>query len=187
MVIFLTVQEPVAGRSSCRRRSSCRMQSSEEATDVNATTDVSEDALICFIENSTESWILDSGTSLHDTYSTKMMKNIRTGNFGKVRLADHRTLDITGLGDIDIKTSMGTTWTLRDVRVIPSLKKMLIYAGQLDDQRYRIILGDGQWKVVKQNIVIAKGKKKGTLYMVEVPDDEVNAVTRLKNGGFRVL
>ncbi|KAI3667008.1 hypothetical protein L6452_42050 [Arctium lappa] len=45
-----------------------------------------------------------------------MMKNLRTGNFGKVRLADHRTLDITGIGDRDIKISLGTTWTLKDVR-----------------------------------------------------------------------
>ncbi|KAJ9548930.1 hypothetical protein OSB04_021473 [Centaurea solstitialis] len=145
--------------------------------EVNAATDDSEDALVCCIETSAESWILDSGASFHATYNMKMVKNLRTGKLGRVRLADHRTLDITGIGDVDIKTSLGTTWTLKDVRVIPSLKKMLISAGQLDDQGYWTTFGGGQWKVVKENLVIARGKKRGTLYMVEIPDDEVNAVT----------
>ena len=58
-----------------------------------------------------------------------------------------------------------------------SLKKMLTSARQLDDQGYWVTFGDGKWKVVKTNLVIARGKKRGNLYMVEVPNDEVNAVT----------
>ena len=96
--------------------------------EVNATTDDSEDTFICCVENSVEYWILDSGASFHATYNMKIIKNLRIGNFGKVRLVDHCTLDIIGIGDIDVKTSLGTTWTLRDVWVIPSLKKMLISA-----------------------------------------------------------
>lgn len=157
-------------------RNQCPKQS-DGNREVNAATDDSEEALICCVENSAESWIMDSGASFHATFSTKMMKNLRTGNFGKVRLADHRTLDITGIGDTYIKTSLGTTWTLKDVRVIPSLKKMLISTGQLDDQGFKIAFGEGQWKVVKENLVIARGKKRGTLYMVDVPDSEMNAVT----------
>ncbi|KAJ9542688.1 hypothetical protein OSB04_029194 [Centaurea solstitialis] len=58
-----------------------------------------------------KSWILDCGASFHATYNTKMVKNLRTGKLGKVRLVDHRTLDITGICDVDIKTSFGTTTT----------------------------------------------------------------------------
>ena len=148
-----------------------------EKKEVNATISDSDDVLICCVENSAESWIMDSGASFHATFNTKTMKNLRTGNFGKVRLADNHTLDITGIGDVDLKTPLGTTWTLKNVRVIPSLKKMLISIGQLDDQGFDVTFGGGQWKVVKGNLVIARGKKKGSLYMVEVSDDEVNAVT----------
>ncbi|GJU36784.1 hypothetical protein Tco_1185138 [Tanacetum coccineum] len=35
---------------------------------------------------------------------------------GKVRLADDKTLDIAGVGDVVLKTSFGTSWTLKDVR-----------------------------------------------------------------------
>ncbi|KAJ0726248.1 putative RNA-directed DNA polymerase [Helianthus annuus] len=146
--------------------------------EVNATTaSDSEDALICCVENTVEDWIMDSGASFHATSSTKKMKNLRTGNFGKVRLANNHSLDITGIGDIDLKTPLGTVWTLKNVRVIPGLKRMLISIGQLDDQGYDVHFGRGQWKVVKGSMVIARGKKRGTLYMVEVPTDGVNAVS----------
>ncbi|KAJ0942050.1 putative RNA-directed DNA polymerase [Helianthus annuus] len=120
---------------------------------------------------------MDSGASFHATSSTKKMKNLRTGKFGKVRLANNHSLDITGFGDIDLKTPLGTIWTLKNVRVIPGLKRMLISIGQLNDQGYDVHFGRGQWKVVKGSMVIARGKKRGTLYMVEVPTDGVNAVS----------
>jgi len=120
---------------------------------------------------------MDSGASFHATFSTKAMKNLRTYNFGKVRLANNHSLDITGIGDIDLKTPLGTNWTLKDVRVIPSLRKKLIFIGQLDDQGYDVTFGKGQWKVVKGSMVIARGKKRGTLYMVKVSTDGVNTVS----------
>ncbi|GKG51613.1 hypothetical protein Tco_0541997, partial [Tanacetum coccineum] len=48
---------------------------------------------------------------------------------GKVRLADDKTLDTAGVGDVVLKTSFGTSWTLKDVKYIPGLKKRLIFVG----------------------------------------------------------
>ncbi|KAD4889467.1 hypothetical protein E3N88_21540 [Mikania micrantha] len=150
----------------------------KEKKEVNAATECSEDeALICCVENTAESWIMDLGASFHATFSTKRMKNLKTGNFGKVRLANNQTLDITGKGDIDLRTSLGTIWTLTDVRVIPDLRKMLISIGKLDDEGLEVHFGGGQWKVVKGNLVISRGKKRGSLYMVEDLAGDVNAVT----------
>ncbi|KAJ0916719.1 putative RNA-directed DNA polymerase [Helianthus annuus] len=106
-----------------------------------------------------------------------MVKNLRTGNFAKVRLADDQMLDITGIGDADLKTSLGTIWTLKNVRVIPNLRRKLISVGKLDDEGFNVHFGGGQWKVIKGNLVIAKGKKQGTLYMAEVSAEGVHAMT----------
>lgn len=38
-------------------------------------------------------WI--SGAFFHATFSTEKMKNLRTGNFGKVRSVNNQSLDIT--------------------------------------------------------------------------------------------
>ncbi|KAI3784421.1 hypothetical protein L1987_43520 [Smallanthus sonchifolius] len=136
-----------------------------------------DETLICCVESSVESWIMDSGASFHAVSCPDMVRNLRTCNHGRVRLADDQILDITGIGDVDLKTSLGTNWTLENVRVIPNLRRKLISVGQLDDLGYDVTFGGGQWKVVKGNMVIAKGKKRGTLYMVEVPASGINAVT----------
>ena len=64
-------------------------------------------------------------------------------------LADNKILDITGVGDVSVKTTVGTNWILKDVKFIPDRKRMLISVGRLDDEGHRIEFGDGQWKVTK--------------------------------------
>ncbi|GJU52716.1 retrovirus-related pol polyprotein from transposon TNT 1-94 [Tanacetum coccineum] len=67
------------------------------------------------------------------------------------------------------------SWTLKDVRYIPGLKKRLISVGQLDEEGYHVGFEDQQWKVTKGSLVVARGNKRGSLYMVEVPSDRINA------------
>ncbi|KAJ0846181.1 putative RNA-directed DNA polymerase [Helianthus annuus] len=83
------------------------------------------------------------------------------------------------MGDLDLKTSVGS-WTLKDVRVIPSLKKQLISVGQLDEQGHEVKFRNGQWKVLKGNLVVARGKKRGSLYMVSLPSEGVTVPVQKK-------
>lgn len=83
------------------------------------------------------------------------MLNFRSGNFCKVCLADNESFEITSMGDINLKTFLGTIWTLKDIRFIHSLKRMLIFVRQLDDQEYCTIFKDGKWKIVKGSLVVA--------------------------------
>lgn len=45
-----------------------------------------------------------------------------------------KSLDIVGIGDVELTISLGTERTLNDARVIPNPKRKIIYVGQLDDQ-----------------------------------------------------
>jgi len=63
---------------------------------------------------------------------SKTLQNLVIGDFGMVRLADNKTLDAMGISDIMLKTPVGF-WTLKDVRVVPSLTKSLISVRQLDE------------------------------------------------------
>jgi len=103
---------------------------------------------------------------------SEALQNLVIGDFGKVRLADNITLDVTGMGDIVLKTSVGF-WTLKDVKIVPSLTKNLIYVRQLDEQEHEVKFGNQQWKVVKGNLVMARGRKRGSLYMVGLPSEGV--------------
>jgi len=58
---------------------------------------------------------MESGASFHTTPSKDLLSNYIFGRFGKVYLADGKSLDIVGRGDIDIKTSSGSLWTLYNV------------------------------------------------------------------------
>ncbi|KAD4179491.1 hypothetical protein E3N88_28082 [Mikania micrantha] len=59
------------------------------------------------------------------------------------------------------------------VRVIPRLETKLVFVGQLDEQGLDVKFGGGRWKVVKKSLVIAKGFKTRSLYLVLVPSGEV--------------
>ncbi|KAK1430235.1 hypothetical protein QVD17_12833 [Tagetes erecta] len=150
----------------CKQVGHFKNQCPNEKHEANTVEDSEDDdVLICSVENSVDSWVMDSGASFHATHSSEALQNLKEGDFGKVRLANDDVLDVTGMGDIDLVTSVGSKWTLKDVRVIPSLKKQLISVGQLDEQGHEVKFGNGQWKVVKGNLVIARGRKRGSLYM----------------------
>jgi hypothetical protein len=128
-----------------------------------------DDALILSVDGGVDSWVMDSGASFHAMHSGETMVNRKDGDFGKVRIANGRFLKVTGMGDVNLKTPMGTTWNLKNVRVIPGLKTKLISVGQLDEQGMEVKFGCGKWKVINGNLVVARGKKRGSLYMTEVP------------------
>ncbi|GKA95743.1 retrovirus-related pol polyprotein from transposon TNT 1-94, partial [Tanacetum coccineum] len=132
------------------------------------------DDTVCCIENTVEDRIMDSGASFHATFCKEELEMFRLRS-GKVRLADDKTLDIAGVKDVVLKTSFGTSWTLKDVRYIPGLKGRLISFGQLDKEGYHVGFGDQQWKVTKSSLLVAHRNKCGSLYMVEVPSDGINA------------
>nr|GEY55736.1 retrovirus-related Pol polyprotein from transposon TNT 1-94 [Tanacetum cinerariifolium] len=103
----------------------------------------SDDALVCCIENTIKDRIMDFGASFMLPIAKKSVRNVF------------------------LKTSFGTSWTLKDVRYIPSLKRRLISVGQLDEEGYHVCFRDQQWKFTKGSFVEARGNKHGSLYMVK--------------------
>ncbi|KAD3336468.1 hypothetical protein E3N88_31987 [Mikania micrantha] len=64
-----------------------------------ATKDVFEDDALILSENSVDSWVMDYGALFHATHSSELMKNLKIGDFGKVRLGNGEFLNVTGIGD----------------------------------------------------------------------------------------
>ncbi|KAL7584678.1 zinc finger BED domain-containing protein RICESLEEPER 2-like [Lactuca sativa] len=64
-----------------------------------------DDALICYVENSVESWVMGSGASCHACHNKEIMINLKPYS-NNVRLANGKILKITGIGDVALKTSM---------------------------------------------------------------------------------
>ncbi|GJW95497.1 putative reverse transcriptase domain-containing protein [Tanacetum coccineum] len=122
----------------------------------------SDDALVCCVKNTVEDRIMDFGASFHATYCKEELERFKLRS-GKVRLADDKTLDIAGVRDVVLKTSFGTSWTLKDVRYISGLNRRLISVGQLDKEGYHVGFRDQQWKITKGSLVVARRNKRGSL------------------------
>ncbi|GJS86807.1 putative RNA-directed DNA polymerase [Tanacetum coccineum] len=57
------------------------------------------------------------------------------------------------------------------------LERFKLRSGKLNEEGYHVGFGDQQWKVTKGSFVVARLNKRGSLYMVEVPSDRINAAT----------
>ena len=112
-----------------------------------------------------EAWVLDSGAAFHSCNNTEIMDLYTSGDFGKVCQADGEPLQIIGKGDVRVQAPNDTVIKLRDVRHISELKRNLISIGQLDDEGFVMTFGCSSWKLTKGAMVIARGKKEGTLYI----------------------
>ena len=78
------------------------------------------------------------------------------------RLGNDYACEIVGVGDVQLKFHS---------MVLPSREtcaKAHQGLGQLDDAGFSCVFGDSSWKITKGSLVVARGSKSGTLYMLHV-------------------
>ncbi|KAL2248697.1 UNVERIFIED_CONTAM: Retrovirus-related Pol polyprotein from transposon TNT 1-94 [Sesamum indicum] len=147
-------------------KSKCRAPKKEkEGRTANAATEEIADALLLSVSSSSDDWVVDSRASFHSCSNKDIMEPYTSGDFGLVCLADNKPLKIVEKGDVRIKSTNGSCWTLHDVRHIPGLKRNLISVGQLDGDGFHTTFGDAKWKISRGAMTLARGLKSGTLYM----------------------
>ena len=156
------------------------MKKEDDNKSTNAVLEEVQESLLLSVYSPLDSWVLDSGASFHTTPHQNILRNYVTGDYGVVYLADGEPLKIIGIGDVEIKLSNGSIWKLQQVRHVPELKKNLISVGQLDESGHSINFAGGMWKVSKGAMVLARGKKTGTLYMTSASGDTI-ATTEAEN------
>ena len=85
------------------------------------------------------------------------------GTSVKYTLLMNNLVRFVGKGLVKIKLN-GSVWELKNVRHIPDLTKNLISVGQLASDGYTTIFDGDHWKISKGAMIVARGKKNGTLY-----------------------
>ena len=85
---------------------------------------------------------------------------------------------VVGIGTICLETSNGTKLILKDVRHAPDIKLHLISTSKFDDNGYCTMLCDGQLRLTKGSLIVARSKKSSGLYWLQasVCNGLVNAV-----------
>ena len=77
-------------------------------------------------KNDSDAWILDSGCTMHVTPHKHYFEYLHTCNEGEVRLGDHSSLPIKGVGNIPFKMHVGKVRILQNVRWVPGLRRNLL-------------------------------------------------------------
>ena len=132
-----------------------------------------EDACLYTSSNNID-WILDSGASHHVTPSKDNFVTYNPGDYGRVHLGNNHFCKIVGVGDVQIRTKDGQDIFLKQVRHIPEMCMNLISVGQLDDDEWFKTFGNNSWKICKGAMVMARGPKIGTLYILKSTTEKSN-------------
>ncbi|KAH1030311.1 hypothetical protein J1N35_046175 [Gossypium stocksii] len=86
---------------------------------------------------------------------------------GVVCMGNDSSNKVIGIGTIKIRIHDGAIRTLSDVRYIPDLRKNLISLSILDLKGCKINIESSGIKVSRGSLILLKGKKTGSLYILE--------------------
>ncbi|CAL1406718.1 unnamed protein product [Linum trigynum] len=113
------------------------------------------------------SWVVDSGATIHVTSKREFFSSYTPGDFGVVRMGNGNLSKVIGKGEACLETMNGTKLLLKDVRHVPEMRLNLISVDKLDEEGYCNTFHNGQWKLTRGSLVLAKGKKLSKLYVTE--------------------
>jgi hypothetical protein len=126
---------------------------------------VLHDALIISLDNTIESWVVDSRASFHATPHRKVFQDYVQGDFGQVYLGDDEPCQIVGMGKVKIKKNNGNEWLLKEVIYIPYMSRNIISTGKMESEGCISIFTDKEWKFTKVSLLMEKGEKVGTFFL----------------------
>jgi hypothetical protein len=82
-------------------------------------------------------WVVDSAASFHVTSRRDLFSSYKEVDYGVVRMGDNGVYKISGIGDVNVKTSLECKVTLKNVRHVSDMRLHLISVGALDDDEYQ--------------------------------------------------
>ena len=112
-------------------------------------------------------WIIDSGASFHVTLHEGFFSSYQKGDFGMVKMGNHVTSKIVGIGEVTLMTKNGSKLVLTEVSHMPEMHLNLISTGKLDEARMTNQFSAERWNHSRESMVIARGKKEGSLYIMQ--------------------
>ena len=126
--------------------------------------------------------MIDSGASMHTTSRMEFFTSYMVGDFGIVKMDNEGIAKVVDIGDVCLETNNGTRLALKHVKHISDIRLNLISTSKLDDNGFGSIFSNDQWKLTKGAIVVVRGNKSSTLYLlyVKLSKDVINAVENVR-------
>ncbi|VFQ98154.1 unnamed protein product [Cuscuta campestris] len=105
------------------------------------------------------SWVIDSGAAFHVTSRKDFFTSYTPGDYGVLKMGNDGRSQVVGIGVVVLETKTGMKLVLKNVRHAPDICLNLISTSVLDDEGYVSTFGDGQCKLTKGSLIVARGKK----------------------------
>ena len=97
---------------------------------------------LCFIvNNSIESWLIDSGCTNHMTYDKELFKRLDITAISKVRIRNRACPVVNGKGTVAIKGNTSLK-LIFDVLYVLEINQNLLSVGQLLEKGYKVLFED---------------------------------------------
>lgn len=125
-------------------------------------------------DGATTRWILDTGATNHMTGARSAFAELDAGVHGSVRFGDGSTVGIEGRGTVLFKCKTGEHQKLTGVYHIPRLTANIISLGQLEEEKFKIVLEGGALKIWDpwQRLVAVVRRGANRLYVLNANVDK---------------
>lgn len=114
------------------------------------------------------SWVIDSGSSIHITGFREVLDSMKEENDEEVTIGDDSTHPVKGVGTCTIKLNSSVSLQVRGVLYVPGIKRNLVSISTLEDNGYRVTFMDNKVLAWPKNSSIKKakttGQRQGYLY-----------------------
>ena len=94
------------------------------------------------VANNDVEWIVDSAVSHHAIPMKELFTTYKIRYFGTLKMGDSNYSKIVGIGDVCIKTNVGSTIRLKDVGHVPDLRMNVFSTLAMDRAGYCDYLGN---------------------------------------------
>lgn len=115
-------------------------------------------------------WIIDSGATDHMVSSDSFLKQVKRSST-PVRIANNAVILTEGVGTLQCTGSGGQQIEMKNVWLVPELKKNLLSVAAIDKSGHQVIFGNGRVSIERRNgSVIAQGRldKESGLYKMDL-------------------
>ncbi|KAH7288390.1 hypothetical protein KP509_31G025000 [Ceratopteris richardii] len=94
--------------------------------------------------------------SFHVTPIKECFTTFHAGSHGHVYLGNNHACSIEGIGTVHLTVDGTNELVLHDVRYVRSIKKSLLFVGQMDMHGYSTLFEKGSWKLIKGSRLIVR-------------------------------
>ena len=115
-------------------------------------------------------WYLDTGATNHMTGRSEFFTKLDDSITGSVKFGDNSRIQIKGRGEIEVNQKDGSVLCLGNVLFVPKLEANILSLGRLDEEGYRMTMGEGKLTIFNPNghLFAEVYRSKGRLYLLKL-------------------